>query len=348
MHRFTVDYSKGRPRPRVLMNRGFFLNGLPRLILLCRLTGHRPVVDGYDSQYGDDRARWVICDRCGIRPEPQGSLDPDTWNLGQPYTGEFNHAKPLSPMVRKQLDRQGLTPRGAGLPGSWPANPTSDIGSQVIIGRSSGLGVGVKVGSNSSEQCLAANLRLGPIGAVYVHTEDHGRVIQRRLNSSPDLSSESREIGLGFNRGRLSWTLWAPRNEWKPSDPKWMRGSIPIDPRHYILGPVTNERVHSTDKVPAIVHMPDGDSYDVTVRLEQWAIGRKRGRTQERWTVDWDCKDGIPIRNNSWKGDEALGGNFPIDGITPDNPQWPQVVCAAIAQHCTEDRARYNYQPTSA
>ena len=173
MHRFTVDYSKDRPDPRTLMNRGFFLHDLPRLILLCRIFGHRPVVDGYDSQYGreeDRRARWINCGRCGIRPEPQGVLDPDEWNLGQRYTGAFLRTRPPSPTVAKKLAERVLPPAPQPLPGPWPSNPTSAIGAQVIIGRAMSLSAQVKVGSRSSEQCLAAHLSLGPLGAIYVHT----------------------------------------------------------------------------------------------------------------------------------------------------------------------------------
>lgn len=347
MHRFTVDYSKDRPDPRVLMNRGFFLHGLPRLILACRTLGHRPVVDGYDSQYGhgeERRARWVICDRCGIRPVPQGRLDPDQWQLGQRYTGPFDQTKPLSAIVVKQLARKGITPPPAALPGTWPDNPDSAIGAQVIIGRSSLLNAKVKVGSSSSEQCLAANLSLGPIGAIYVHTEDHGRFLQRRLNGGKRLSTESRETGISLDHGRLSWTLWANRDTWSKDDPKWMRGSIHIDPRHHLLGPRRNRKVSETEKVPAVVRMPEGDTHDVTVHLEQWQTSRRRGRAHTYWMAQWDCKKGIPVRNHDWKGDETFSCSWGIQGVTPDNPRWPHIIAAAAAEQCTRDRARYNYR----
>lgn len=349
MHRFSVDYSKDRPDPRVLMNRGFFLSGLPRLILTCRTFGHRPVVDGYDSMYGPQeqrRARWITCDRCGIRPEPQGHLDPEEWDLGQHYTGPFNPTQPLSPAVRKQLIRRGHD-AGIRQPGAWPANPDSAIGAQVIIGRSSFLSARIKVGSRSSEQCLAVNLSLGPLGAIYLHAEDHGRFLQRRLNGNKDLATESREIGIDFDHGRLSWTLWANRDTWSKDDPKWMRGSIPVDPRHHLLGPRKNCKVSETDKVPAVVRMPEGDSYDVTVHLEQWETRRTRGRARTFWRAEWACKKGIPVRNHDWKGDETYSCSWQIEGVTPDNPRWPHVVAAAAAEQCSRGRARYGYRAPS-
>lgn len=347
MHWFTVDYSKHRPERRTLMNRGFFLHGLPRLIPLCRLFGHCPVVDGYDSKYGraeERRARWVECGRCGIRPEPQGTLDPDLWDLEQAYTGDFASSPRMSPIVAKQLAARGITPAPQTLPGLWPANPTSDIGAQVVIGRSSTTSIQFKVGSGSSEQCLAAHLSLGPLGAIYVHTEDHGRFIQRRLNGNADLSTESRVTGIDFHRGRLTWKLWAPRDTHFNDQPWWMGRSIPIDPRHYLLGPVTNRKVSTTDKMPATVVMADGDTYEVTVNLEQWSIGRKRGRRRDHWVLDWSYKPGIPYR----AGDSYFSGNHPVQNITADTPNWPALAAQSIADFFAHDRARYGYQHTAA
>jgi hypothetical protein len=346
MHRFTVDYSKDRPDPRVLMNRGFFLHGLPRLIAVCRTFGHRPVIDGYDSKYGqgeERRARWVICGRCGIRPEPQGRLDPDQWQLGQPYTGPLT-GRPFPKQAARQLAKRGIVYQPPTTPGAWPANPDSAIGAQVILGRSSLLNVGFKVGSNSSEQCLAANLSLGRLGAIYVHTEDHGRFLQRLLNGGKRLSTESRQTGISLDHGRLSWSLWANRDSHSKDDPKWMRGSIHIDPRHHLLGPVRNRKVSETDKVPAVVRMPEGDTHDVTVQLEQWETRRTRGRARTYWMAEWDCKAGIPVRNHDWKGDETFSCSWAIEGVTPDNPRWPHIIAAAAAEDCSRDRARYNYR----
>lgn len=343
MHRFTVDYSKDRPDSRVLMNRGLFLHGLPRLILLCRIKGHRPVVDGYDSKYGpieERRNRWVICGRCGIRPEPQGHLDPDHWQLGQAYTGEFSVRKPVSPIVAKQLARKGLTPADTGRPGGWPARPDSAVGAQVIIGRSGFLSAGLKVGSISSEQCLAANLSLGPLGAVYVHTEDHGRFIQRLLNGGKDLSSQSREIGISIWSGRVEWKLWATRDSSSRDDPWWMRGSIHIDPRHYILGSRTCVTEKLTAKTPATLTLQDGLSYLVRLRLERWTYGRRRGKKTERYEVTWDCQVGIPIRFDS----SNYGSSVTVSGNGRENGQWVQEAAAAIAANIDATRTRNNYE----
>jgi hypothetical protein len=342
MRRQTVDYSKDRPDARTLLNRGYFLSGLPRLILGCRLLGHRPVVDGYNSEYGGkEQVRWVICDRCGIRPEPQGHLDPDQWNLGQCYTGPFNPSQPMSPAVRKQLISRGLDD-GIRLPGAWPAKPTGDIGAQLVIGRTFGTSIDFKVGNPGSEQCLAAHISIKPIGALYVHTEDHGQWIQRRLNAT---KYESRETGLRLGNGCIEWRIWASRNHSKRSDPWWMRGSLHIDPRHYLFGPYTCEYTKVGDKVTAAVSLDDGTEHVVTLRLERYVRGRKRQKKTTKWLANWaTVGDGIPISFDRHVSDCDVS----VDPAAATDGRWAQEAPAQIAAWVTARRAACGYQPTEA
>ncbi|MFD9004480.1 hypothetical protein ACFV0T_26565 [Streptomyces sp. NPDC059582] len=334
----SIDRNSGDDhQPSVLVSRTFWASDVPRLIPLCRLIGHKPVIDGTDTP-----CRWVACDRCGLRANPQGNLDPTQWDIGQPYTGPLTPTKPLSRIVRKQLARRGITPDQS-QPGPFAKQPTGTVGGDICIGKSKWRTVGIdfKVGNCGSEQVLAASLRLGLLGSLYLHTEDHGRWLQRRLNPT---GYQSRETGLSYYQGRISWQVWARRDEHRASDPKWMSGSVAIDPRDYLLGPVTNEKVDSTGDVPAVIRMPEGDNHDVTVRLEKWQTRRRRGRATTFWRAEWNSKPGIPVRNHSWKGDEYFSSSFVIEGITPDNPRWPQVVCGAAVEHLCRDRARYGYR----
>ncbi|WP_399559411.1 hypothetical protein [Streptomyces chartreusis] len=338
----SINRNTGEDRqPSLLVSRTFWFSDVPRLIPVCRMVGHKPVVDGTDTP-----CRWVACDRCGIRANPQGNLDPALWDIGQPYTGPFNPAEPLSPIVRKQLARKGIKPARASEPGPIPAHPVGTVGGEVHIGKSKWRTVGIdfKVGNCGSEQVLAASLRLGPLGSLYLHTEDHGRWLQRRLNPT---GYQSRETGLSYYRGRLSWQVWARRDEHRASDPKWMSGSVPIDPRHYLYGPRKNRMLFQTEKVPAVVRMPEGDTHDVLVHLEKWETRRTRGRARTYWMAQWDCKKGIPVRNHDWKGDETFSSAWTIQGVTPDNPRWPLIIAAAAAEDCSRDRARYNYRAPS-
>jgi hypothetical protein len=346
VHRFTIDRAKDRPDPRVLLHRSYHVSDVPRLMALCRLFGHKPVVDGYDSAYGPEtqrRRRWVTCDRCGVRPDPQGDLDPGQWNLRQPYPGPFT-GRHIPQEAARQLAKRGIIPQRSAQPGPWPADPTGDLGAELVIGRSHSVGADIKVGNPGSEHVLAGHIGLGPLGALYVHTERFGQFVQRRLNPT---GYESRQIGFSIYHGRLSWELWAKCDEHKATDPKWMRGSTPIDPRHYLYGPRRNHQLSETDKVPAVVRMPEGDTYDVLVHLEQWETRRTRGRAQTFWRAEWACKDGIPVRNHDWKGDETYSCSWVIEGVTPENDRWPHIVAAAAAEHCSRDRARYHYRAPS-
>jgi hypothetical protein len=344
VHARSIDRNSGDDRqPGLLVSRTFWVSDVPRLIPLCRLAGHKPVIDGTEGIGTSAPSRWVVCDRCGVRADPQGHLDPDQWDIGQPYPGPFNTDPPLSAIVRKQLARKGVTPARAAEPGPIPSNPVGTVGGEIHVGKSKWRTVGIdfKVGNCGSEQVLAASLRLGPLGSLYLHTEDHGRWLQRRLNPT---GYQSRETGLSYYEGRLSWEVWARRDEHRAADPKWMRGSIAIDPRDHLLGPVRNHKVDQTDDVPATVRMPEGDTHEVTVRLERWEARRRRGRPVTFWRAQWDCKPGIPVRNHSWKGDEYFSSSWVIEGVTPDMPRWPLILAAKAAEQCSRDRARYNYR----
>lgn len=321
----SIDRNSGEShQSSLLVSRTFWVSDVPRLIPLCRLLGHKLVVDGTSTP-----CRWVACDRCGIRGNPQGNLDPEQWNIGQPYTGPLS-----SDAAAKQ----------AGQPGPLPTRPVGTVGGEIHIGKSKWRTVGLdfKVGNCGSEQVLAASLRLGPLGSLYLHTEDHGRWLQRRLNPT---GYQSRETGLSYYMGRLSWQVWARRDEHRASDPKWMSGSVSIDPRDHLWGQQKNHRMDRTEDVPATVRMPEGDTYDVTVRLEQWESRRPRGgRARTYWLAQWDCKKGIPVRNHNWKGDETYSCTWQIDSVTPDTPRWPYILAAKAAEQCSRDRARYNYR----
>ena len=348
MYFHTVDRAKDRPDPRVLLHRSYYANNVPRLMPLCRLLGHKAVVDGYDSKYGpteNRRRRWVVCDRCGTRPEPQGHLDPDQWPLDAPYTGPFT-GKPFPKQAAHQLAMRGIIPRPPKNPGPWPTTSTGDLSAELVIGRSHSIGADVKVGNPGSENALAAHIGLGPLGALYLSTGRFGTCVQRRLNNH---SYESRETGFSIHNGRLWWNVWARRDEHRASDPKWMRGTVHIDPRHHILGPAKNHKISETERVPVTVYMPEGDTHDVLVHLEQWERRRTRGgRTRTYWMAQWDSKDGIPVRNHDWKGDNTYSCSWMVKGVTPDNSRWPYIIAAKAAEQCTRDRAHYGYRAPEA
>lgn len=322
-------------------NRSFWLGGLPRLILLCRAFGHRPVVDGYGPDGSSDRAaRWVACRRCGIRPDPQAALDPAQWSIGARYTGPFSDtpsttkAEPSGPYIPPTI------------PGRWPAQPTGTIGGQLILGKSivSGVGIEFKVGNAGSENVLAVHLRINPLFAIYLHAEDHGTWLQRCLNPR---GYDSRVTGLDVGDGRLSWNLWAKRDEWSRGTPRWQQGSLVINLPDRWLGPVRYSYEDVGQKRLGRVVMPEGDVHEVTLQLQRQRKGRRRGRKVESWTVDWTSGPGIPTRNHSWKGDEVLGSSTEVSDAAVDGGRWAEEACARIAAHMSRDRSHHRWRGAS-
>src|SRR5262245_12335266 len=110
----SIDYLKRDGRQRgMLVHRGIWLHDVPRLMLWCRLRGHKPVIDGNGPDRPDGGARrWVVCDRCGVRPDPQGNLPAKRFDVGQRYTGDL-----YPPEFAQARQVIGSTMWG---PGPWP------------------------------------------------------------------------------------------------------------------------------------------------------------------------------------------------------------------------------------
>lgn len=317
-HFQIVDYRErdGGQRGQ-LINRGYFLHNTPRLIPICRLLGHKPVVDGVDFRpihvaggiKPSQRSRWACCDRCGVRLQQPVDCDLET---GQPYTD----------------------------PLPTPVSPRGTVGAQLIIGAShGGAGVGFKIGNAGSEQTLAAHVQIHPLGALYLHTEDHGTWLQRRLNS---VGYHSRIVEVAVHNGHLHWELWAKRDEHKRSDPWWMHGSVEIDPRTILCGPRRYTYTDTGALVEATVRMPHGDDHPVRLQLQRQTLGRARGRRPKlSWSVDWSAPSGIPTRNTD-RG-RIYGSGVHVSDRSATDGGWVEEACAAIATQMTGDRVRYSY-----
>ncbi|GAA1281420.1 hypothetical protein [Saccharothrix xinjiangensis] len=332
---------EGRSTRGQLFNRSFWLNRVPRLMLLCRLLGHVPVVNGHSS-------RWVCCDRCGVRPNPQGSLDPARWSIGQPYNNEFTAEPPewLTQPTRSRLGEPGPVFPEHYPPGPWPERPTGTVGGQLVLGKTFGVfSVQVTIGSAGSEHTLAGHVSINPLGALYLHTEGFGTWVQRRLIPT---GYDDRVIGLSVHDGRVRWSLWEREGHWSSEQPKWWEGSFRCDPRDLLLGPLKWERENIGGPVPVVVRMPysDEDTYKVELQLQQAQRRRKRGRPGEpEWWVDWRSKKGIPVRRHDWKGNEVLGSTVRVTRQDVTSGLWPMVAAAKIAEHMMESRVHHGYTP---
>lgn len=345
MHPFSVDYRKrDGKKPGTFINRGFWLNGLPRPLITCRIFGHKPVVDGTTGWRDEAGSRWVCCDRCGTRPDPQGHLDPAQWNIGDRYTGPYTDRppEPLSSEQIKRMAKARIPFTAPPAPGPWPRKPTGTVGGQLIVGKSfPGWSIEFKVGNCGSEHTLAADIRLYPFGALYLHTERFGTWLQRRLNPT---GYESRVTELAIERGGVDWKLWARRDGSSRDDPWWMHGTIKLDPRDKLFGRRRYDYTDVGEKIPATVRMPHGDDHEVQMKLQHCTYGRNR-RKFHSWNVDWDCRGGIPTKANGRGAIHGASVEVSTEGV--NNGTWTDEAAAAIALKLTTRRTQYSYQPAA-
>lgn len=343
MRRYVVDYLKDRPGPRpgTLVERGYRLLDTPRLMPLCRLFGHRAVVDGTAN------TSWVCCDRCGVRPEPQGSLDPRRWNIGDRYTGPWGDALPADPREQRAAVR-ALKDAATYPPGPWPRRPTGEVGAHLVLGRSfGGAGVEFQIGCGGEERTLSASLRLHHLGALHLHAARHGTWLQRRFNRT-GYDNRVTEIRLAHNG--LRWRLWAPAGRAATGLPRWRDGSVCLDPREWLFGELGTRVEHVGVPEEATVRMPHGDDHDVVLQLQRCTTGRPRGRRREHvWVVDWACAEGIPCRHDDgWTGGAINASEVEVSDSSAEDGSWPQEAVAAIATQMTRDRARHGYHRSDA
>jgi hypothetical protein len=358
VHTQIVNYQareRRRPRSR-FVNVGFFVHQVPRLTVRCTLFGHRPVVDGTDptpsaAVYIGRRNRWVVCDRCGQRPDPQGSLDPQRWNIGDRYTGGYTN-----PVGRHELIR--LKDREHYLPGPFndPDNSRGTLSGQLIVGRSvyGPVGFELKVGSGASEQPLAASLSLGWFGALSLATTGHGRGVQRRLNPDRDKTYLSKVIKVDVWRGRLAWRLWAARDKTcgETGLPWWRDGELNLRIGDRLFG----RREWDHTDVPGgvasrLVRMPEAD-YLVQLKLRQVTVGRAggpfgTGRARRRlpYEVSWSVLGkGIPTEG-PLRG-RIFGADVKVSDAAVEAGTWPAAAAAAIATDVADWRTRKGWEPT--
>lgn len=322
MWRHSVDYlaSEGHRRDGMLVHRGFWLY-LPRPLVTCRLRGHKPVADGTEPFRDRPPAHmWVACDRCGVRPEPQGRLDPLVWDTGERWPGP-------DPDLRGGV----LSP-----PGPWPASSTGTIGAELLIGNSHCAGVSVKVGHAGSEHTLAANVTLGPLGALYLHTEGFGTWLQRRLVPT---GYESRVTEIRVHDAHLWWQVWHPRDSSTKGTPRWRYGNIRLDPRDALWGPERYTYVTHDGRHAVPVTMAPGETYAVDMKLKRQSLGRPGRRQVRSWSVDCTCRPGIPVKPT---GGEILGWSVPV--TSGRDGDWAAEAAAASAARMWADRARYGWR----
>ncbi|MBO3753138.1 hypothetical protein J5X84_44505 [Streptosporangiaceae bacterium NEAU-GS5] len=133
--------------------------------------------------------------------------------------------------------------------------------------------VEVEVG-NGAEDTLASHIRVWPFGALYLHTEQFGTWLQRRLNPA---GYDTRVIALPIDDWTIRWQLWARQHCWSSTDPTWMQGSLSLDLVQKIWGPRRYAYTDVGGPELAVIELPEGD-YRVKLQLQRRSHGRPRGR----------------------------------------------------------------------
>ncbi|MEU4511755.1 hypothetical protein AB0G05_19865 [Nonomuraea wenchangensis] len=335
----STDYLKRDGRQRgMLVHRGFWAHQVPRFMLWCRLRGHKPVVDGYGpTPPGTHAARWVVCDRCGVRPDPQGNLPAQHHDIGQPYTG-----KVYQPEFTQAMQALGSTTWG---PGPWPDRPTGTLGGELVIGKTFGVfSAQITIGAAGAEHPVSGHLRVWPLGALYLHTEAFSAWLQRRLVSE---GYESRVINVSVGEWAIRWKWWAREDSWSRDDPWWMHGRISLDLVEKLFGPKRYSHETADGPVLGWVKMPEGDSHQVRLKLERVRLGRPRLNrlAKYHWSVEWTADSpGIETRPGK-SGIISASVHVPDEAV--EARCWDVLACALIARKLSEERVQYGYRPAN-
>lgn len=242
------------------------------------------------------------------------------------------------------------------------------------------LGFRLHTGGRGSETPIDASLHLG-LGSVYASTSLGGRVTEWVGRG------HKRQLSVQTHSGSLWWQVWydddggndtyhrcdkwrQPRVwPWSAGRRKhrgWMclrSGNIALNPAEALWG----HRDYKREPVesPVVVGVPvgefPGDTYLVELTLERTWRQRDHGprwfrrATPTGYSVAWDTRghcNGIPVRNDSWKGDEVLasGVRLPdeLDAVASaaaGDGAWQAAAVRLIVEQIKRDRRHYGYVP---
>lgn len=151
----------------------------------------------------------------------------------------------------------------------------------------------------------------------------------------------------GWRRPKL-WPWSAGRNKYRP----WMclrNGNIELNPLDAIWG-TRKYKYQTVAREYRDIDFGgyDGDIHHVEMTLQKQTRQREHGpkwvrkREDKGYSVEWECKKGIPYRNDSWKGDCTYGSGFDSDG---SDQFWVLDAKKKLVKLITHDRINYNYIP---
>lgn len=181
-----------------------------------------------------------------------------------------------------------------------------------------------------------------------------------------------RDVALKFHDGSMWWKLWHDADMgtdrgvhrcdkwrqpswWWPFKSKkyrsWMclrDGNIPLNPISAIWGsPIYQYTTLDKDTLLIEIDQFLGDEYMVDFKVQAVYKGRLKGakwvqrKKFQYFEADWNCDDGIPIQNHSWKGNNMYGSSVKV----PDPFDWRLDADDNLKAWVKKERERNGYQP---
>jgi len=180
-----------------------------------------------------------------------------------------------------------------------------------------------------------------------------------------------RNISLRTHGGQLWWDLWFDDDMgydrhhncdgwrtlwWWPFKNKKYRpwaclrhGNIPLNPLDAWWG----SRYFSYEPIDLYedtfgVYQFEDDFYDVKFSLRKVTQARRNGPKWARrvidrgYSVEWDCREGIPVQNYDWKGNYTYASSVKIEN---PHENWLGQAHTALQEWVIKERQRNNYRP---
>ena len=233
--------------------------------------------------------------------------------------------------------------------------------------RSLGVGFRLHLGDKGSETPFHFDVYLYWFAIFFSMNTPHMGQIFNKIGRG-----HKRDISLRTHSGRLWWNLWFDddmgydrhhhcdkrRNPWwwpfrNKKYRSWMclrDGCIDLNPLDVMWGhryyEYKNLGVYEDDFG---VYQFEDDIYTVVFTLQHATRGRRHGprwarkRTDAGYSVDWDCKTGIPVQNHDWwKGDCTYASAVKIED---PHHNWLGQAHNALQEWVIKERQRNNYRP---
>jgi len=292
---------------------------------VCWLFGHTPFVYRLPLRHkrpdGETEYRWVECKVCGRR--------------------STRHV-PSSPKQINYKDFATDVDRRTG----WQGRDVSFAAETVIRNPVPEASARFHLGSRGSETPVDIHLSIAGTG-IYLNTSLGSRTADIITHST------GREVKLSLFEGSLYWKLWVDEDHSCSGSQmrrfggkyrSWLcrSGSLSVRPMDYVYGGSPSYSYQDVEGPTTVLLVTsEGTEHNVDLTLQKQRLSRPKGPYTESWVVKWDCTEGIPVRDNDWKGDCFYGSAVKVDSEN----DWVNEALWALRADVTSYRQRYQWTP---